>query len=142
MQEFSVPIGGKAGNGIRQAGIAIARLTGRSGYRIFFCGDYPSLIRGGHNFSIIRASRRKISAHQNRINIIVALNQETVELHSKALTENEIILYDSDSVKLDGIGVVAIHPENEIAVAVMALGAASGSSFRIECRPRIILLGS
>ena len=64
MKEMSILIGGKAGDGIRQAGHTLARLLNRIGYRIFFYDDYPSLIRGGHNFSIIRASKKKIEARK------------------------------------------------------------------------------
>ena len=105
MNEISVLVGGKAGDGIRQAGITIAKLLGRLGYRIFFYDDYPSLIRGGHNFSIIRASQEKVSAHKDKVDIVIALNQDTVEKHSDALVKNGIILYDSDKVKADGVGI-------------------------------------
>ncbi|MEM2602426.1 MAG: 2-oxoacid:acceptor oxidoreductase family protein, partial [Candidatus Bathyarchaeia archaeon] len=50
MGEFSILIGGQAGDGIKQAGNAIARVFNRLGYWIFVYEDYPSLIRGGHNF--------------------------------------------------------------------------------------------
>ena len=60
MQEISILIGGKAGDGIKQGGNAIARLFNQLGYWIFVYEDYPSLIRGGHNFSIIRASKERI----------------------------------------------------------------------------------
>ncbi|HDM75477.1 MAG TPA: 2-oxoacid:acceptor oxidoreductase subunit alpha [Deltaproteobacteria bacterium] len=104
MDELSILIGGKAGDGIRQAGTIIGKLIGRLGYRIFLYDDYPSLIRGGHNFSVIRASGKKVLAHKDKVDIIVALNQDTVEKHHEALTKNGIILYDSDKVKSEGVG--------------------------------------
>jgi len=64
MKEISILIGGKACDGIRQAGHTLARILNRIGYRIFFYDDYPSLIRGGHNFSIVRASEKRIEAHE------------------------------------------------------------------------------
>jgi len=105
MEELSILIGGKAGDGIRQAGQTLARLLNRIGYRIFFYDDYPSLIRGGHNFSIIRASKRKIQAHKEKVDLIVALNQDAVEKHKHRLNPGGVILYDSKKVEAQGVGV-------------------------------------
>ena len=105
MEELSILIGGKAGDGIRQAGQTLARLLNRIGYRIFFYDDYPSLIRGGHNFSIIRASKKKIQAHKEKVDLIVALNQDAVEKHKHRLNPGGVILYDSKKVEAQGVGV-------------------------------------
>jgi len=105
MKEISILIGGKAGDGIRQAGHTLARLLNRIGYRIFFYDDYPSLIRGGHNFSIIRASKKKIEAHKEKVDLIVALNQDAVEKHKHRLNSGGMILYDSKKVEAQGVGV-------------------------------------
>ena len=54
---FSVLVGGKAGAGIDRSGTILGKLLNRLGYRIFIYRDYPSIIRGGHTFSIIRAEK-------------------------------------------------------------------------------------
>lgn len=105
MKEISILFGGEAGEGIKQAGAATARLLNRLGYRIFLYDDYPSLVKGGHNFSIIRGSDKKIRAHKNDLDIIVALNQETEEKHKWRLKSGGAILYDSSKVEAEGIGV-------------------------------------
>jgi 2-oxoglutarate ferredoxin oxidoreductase subunit alpha len=105
MEELSILVGGKAGDGIRQAGQTLARLLNRIGYRIFFYDDYPSLIRGGHNFSIIRASKKKIQAHKEKVDLIVALNQDAVDKHRHRLNSGGIILYDSEKVEAQGVGI-------------------------------------
>ena len=105
MKEISILVGGKAGDGIRQAGNVIARLFNRIGYRIFFYDDYPSLIRGGHNFSIIRAAEKRIIAHKETVDIIVALNQDTIENHLHRLNAGGTILYDIKKSKIEGVGI-------------------------------------
>ena len=105
MKEISILVGGKAGDGIRQAGHVIARLLNRIGYRIFFYDDYPSLIRGGHNFSIIRASERRIVAHKETVDVIVALNQDAVDNHKHRFNTGGIILYDSNKADAEGLGI-------------------------------------
>jgi len=104
ISEYSVLIGGQAGDGIRQAGSLVAHLFSRLGYRIYFWDDYPSVIRGGHNFSIVRASSRRIGAHTSTVDLIVALSQATVEKHQWRLKGGGLVIYDSDSVKAEGLG--------------------------------------
>ena len=99
MDEFSLLIGGKAGDGINQASLLLARLLGQLGYHIYVYLDYPSLIRGGHNFSVVRASKNKIAAHRDGIDFLIALNQDTVDLHKKNLKDQSRIIYDSSSAK-------------------------------------------
>ena len=85
MSSYSILIGGKAGDGINQAGLLIARIFNQLGYRTYMYYDYPSLIRGGHNFSIIRASQHKIATHQDKIDFLLALNQDTIDFHKHRL---------------------------------------------------------
>ncbi len=105
MNDFSILIGGKAGFGIDKAGSIIAGILNQLGYRLYIYRDYPSLIRGGHTFSIIRASGQKIAAHQEKTDFLLALNQDTVNFHKERLKNNSIVIYDSTSVKSEGIGV-------------------------------------
>lgn len=99
MDEFSILIGGKAGFGIDKAGTVIGRLFNQLGYRIFIYRDYPSLIRGGHTFSIIRTSLKRIAAHHDKVDLIIALNQETLDLHKQRLTDKCFLIFDAEQVK-------------------------------------------
>ncbi|MEK6714937.1 MAG: 2-oxoacid:acceptor oxidoreductase subunit alpha [Candidatus Omnitrophota bacterium] len=128
MDEFSILIGGKAGDGINQAGLLIARIFGQLGWHAYIYYDYPSLIRGGHNFSIIRLSKKRISAHTNKINFLLALNQDTVDLHKNKLAQEALVIYNSDLSKAEGIGVALekiVKEEN--ALAIMRNSCAIGS---------------
>jgi len=99
MDEISILIGGKAGFGIDRSGAVLGRLLNKLGYYIYIYRDYPSLIRGGHTFSIIRASRDRIAAHQEKIDFILALNQETLDLHKSRLKDSCMCVYDFDQTK-------------------------------------------
>jgi 2-oxoglutarate ferredoxin oxidoreductase subunit alpha len=92
--DFSILVGGAAGDGINEAGLTIGRLFSHYGYFVYMYYDYPSLVRGGHNFAILRASGRKIGAHQDKVDIILALNQETINFHLNRMKDNSIIIYD------------------------------------------------
>lgn len=99
MEDFSVLIGGKAGFGIDKATMILGHLLNQCGYRIYIYHDYPSLIRGGHTFSIIRAAQTRIAAHRDKIEFLLALNRETINLHQIRLNDGALVIYDSDAIK-------------------------------------------
>jgi len=99
MDEFSVLVGGRAGDGINEAGMIIARLYNQLGYCLYQYLDYPSLIRGGHNFAIVRAAGKKIGACRDEVDFLLALNQETIDRHRWRLKEGSVVIYDSDEAK-------------------------------------------
>ena len=104
MEDFSILIGGKAGDGIRQIGGLVAGLLGKLGYHVFFWDDYPSLIRGGHNFSLIRACRCMIQANTSDVDLIVALNEDTINNHKWRLKPKGKVVYDADAFEAEGTG--------------------------------------
>ncbi len=132
MKEFSALISGQAGYGINQAGLVIGRILNQLGYRIYIYFDYPSLIRGGHNFSIIRAAQGPITAHRDKIDCLLALNQDGIELHRHRLKDNPVIVYNADTVKSDGVGIPldAIIKE-EKALAIMRNSCIIGAFCRV-----------
>lgn len=101
-KDYSILIGGQAGQGSRYAGIIIAKLFSSFGYRIFIYNDYPSLIRGGHNFSQIRASAKKVLVHREKIDFILALDENTIKKHQKSLDKNGIVIYNKDKISAPG----------------------------------------
>lgn len=112
LPEYSILIGGKAGDGIAQAGQLIASIFSELGYFVYQYIDYPSLIRGGHNFCIIRASDKPVFTHRTGIDLILALDQKTVDLHTSNLTTKGTVIYDSPKVKTEG---QALHIEEIVA---------------------------
>lgn len=99
MDDLSILIGGKAGDGIDRAGTILAHILDRLNYRLYIYRDYPSLIRGGHTFSLIRAARRAIAAHNDTIDFLIALNQECADLHANRLREASLVIVNTDLVK-------------------------------------------
>jgi 2-oxoglutarate ferredoxin oxidoreductase subunit alpha len=115
MKDFSTLVGGIAGDGINEAGMTVSRLLSRLGCHIYMYYDYPSLIRGGHNFSLIRACRQNVAVHTDAIDVLIALNQDTVEKHKHRLKESSIVIYDADKVKLESL------PERGCGLAVTSM---------------------
>jgi 2-oxoglutarate ferredoxin oxidoreductase subunit alpha len=95
LNDISVLIGGKAGDGINSAGLTIAHLFNYLGYRVYMYFDYPSLIKGGHNFAIVRASEHKTGAHRETADFLLALNNDAITLHTGMMRPDTEIIYDS-----------------------------------------------
>ncbi len=109
MDSFSVLVGGKAGDGITQAGSMIAHLLNELGYRLYAYVDSPSLIRGGHNYVIVRAHRGRISAHRDHVNVVIALTGETLTRHEWRLKQRPVTVYDNQTIKDADLSAMA-HP--------------------------------
>lgn len=97
--DYSIKIGGEAGQGIQTVGDTLAHIFANAGYYVFTHQDYESRIRGGHNFYQIRISDRIITASRNFIDILVALDKESIIQHEKELTPEGHVLYDSSFIK-------------------------------------------
>lgn len=97
--DYTIKIGGEAGQGIQTIGGTIAKVFSRSGYHVFTHQDYESRVRGGHNFYQIRFSDRPVSASRDRIDILVALDNDSIPLHEQELSVGGIVIYDSVTFK-------------------------------------------
>ena len=97
--DYSIKIGGEAGQGIQTVGGTLARIFARAGYHVFSHQDYESRIRGGHNFYQIRVSDHPVYASREKIHIIVALDRASIEIHGNELTQDGMIIYDSEFIR-------------------------------------------
>ncbi len=88
-------IGGEAGQGLVTIGQLLAKTLVRAGYEVFVSQSYHSRIRGGHNTFAIRLGGGPFFAPRDSIDILVALNAETVELHRGQLTGQALLIADS-----------------------------------------------
>ncbi len=106
VNSLSWKLGGEAGFGIMSAGLIFARACSRGGLNVFVINEYPSLIRGGHNVSHVWVMERKITSQYYPVDLLVALNEETIELHKNELNPRGAILYDGDKTTLtaEGLG--------------------------------------
>jgi 2-oxoglutarate ferredoxin oxidoreductase subunit alpha len=97
--DFTIKVAGEAGQGLQTTGAALARIFCRMRYHVFTCQDYMSRIRGGHNFYLIRVSDRPVTAPRQSVDILVALDRESVDRHFKEPFQNGLLLYDPETVK-------------------------------------------
>lgn len=101
INDFSFLIGGEAGAGIARSGFLLAKACMRGGLNVFGTNDYQSLIRGGHNFYVVRISDREVHSQTDYVNLLIALNAETVMRHKGELTSAGGIIYDEENLALN-----------------------------------------
>jgi 2-oxoglutarate ferredoxin oxidoreductase subunit alpha len=97
--DFNFMVGGEAGQGVQSVGFLLAKVFTRGGYHIFADQDYESRVRGGHNFFRVRVSDSKVDAIAEDVNILVALNMDSIELHRQEMIDQGIIIFDDEKVK-------------------------------------------
>lgn len=85
-------IGGKAGQGIAMTSALLGKIFTKAGFWVFNYRDYPSLIRGGHNFNVLAVSDSPVFSFEKEYDIIVALDQNTIKKHRKYLKKGGFIL--------------------------------------------------
>lgn len=101
INNFSWKVAGAAGDGILNAGLCMfAKTCVRGGLYVFATAEYPSLIRGGHNHLDVRVSDKKVHSHSKYIDLIVALNRESVDKHVHKLNQGGGIIYDGNEITL------------------------------------------
>ncbi|MEN8142243.1 MAG: 2-oxoacid:acceptor oxidoreductase subunit alpha [Thermodesulfobacteriota bacterium] len=93
--DITIRIGGEAGQGLQFIGSVLARIFSRNGLHVFSHQDYMSRIRGGHNFYQIRVADHPVRASKNRIDILLALDENTILVHRDNLRAAGVIIHDS-----------------------------------------------
>jgi 2-oxoglutarate ferredoxin oxidoreductase subunit alpha len=97
--DYTVKIGGAAGQGIQTIGESLSKVLSRSGFHLFSFQDYESRVRGGHNFFQIRFADKPVLAPQDHVDILIALDGETIPLHGGELSDIGSAIYDSADIK-------------------------------------------
>ncbi|MGQ9509444.1 MAG: 2-oxoacid:acceptor oxidoreductase subunit alpha [Thermodesulfobacteriota bacterium] len=89
-------IGGEAGQGLQTIGLILLKALVRKGYHVYGSQTYESRVRGGHNTFSIRVGTQRVLAPQEEIDLLIALNEESIEIHREELTPNAFIIGHAD----------------------------------------------
>ena len=134
-QSFTLAIGGAAGQGVATPGDIFAKIFSRRGLHLNAYNAYQSIIRGGHTFLTIRTGPGKISNTGDTIELLIPLNQDTMDRHLRLLTAGGAVLYNGDTIKPGEaapgvqlcpipVSTLADISKNKIAQNTLAIGAA------------------
>ena len=90
-------IGGEAGYGILTVGEIFSKTFVKGGYHVVAHPEYPSLIRGGHNTFQLRIDAQRVRAPILPVDVLVALNAETIVMDLNDVVPGGVLLYDAKS---------------------------------------------
>jgi len=90
--KLNILIGGKAGQGINSVSGIVSSILVKWGYFTFNYRDYPSLIRGGHNFNVLSISDERVGSHESKIDGIVAMDENTIKVHKNELKKEGFVI--------------------------------------------------
>ena len=133
-QTFAIGIGGAAGQGVATPGDIFAKIFSRRGLHLNAYNAYQSIIRGGHTLLTIRTGTEKVTNMGDRIDLLIPLNQDTMDRHLQLLTAGAACIYNADTIKpgpaADGVQLcplpvseLADITRNKVAQNTLAMGA-------------------
>ena len=97
--DLSIAIGGEAGQGIATPGDILARIFVRRGLHLNTYNAYQSIIRGGHIFLTVRISDQEIYSHGDKLDLLLCLNQDTMDRHLNLMGPGSRVVFNSDSIQ-------------------------------------------
>src|SRR5690606_26017019 len=92
---LSWKIGGQQGEGVESTDRIFSTALNRLGYFLYGYRHFSSRIKGGHTNNKIRISTKAIRAISDDLDILVAFDQETIDLNSHELRKGGVIVADA-----------------------------------------------
>ncbi|MGV3267936.1 2-oxoacid:acceptor oxidoreductase subunit alpha [Staphylococcus simulans] len=93
--QVSWKVGGQQGEGIESTGEIFATAMNREGYYLYGYRHFSSRIKGGHTNNKIRVSTTPVHAISDDLDILVAFDQETIELNHHEMRDDSVIIADA-----------------------------------------------
>lgn len=118
LQQLSWKVGGQQGEGIESTGEIFSMAMNRLGYYLYGYRHFSSRIKGGHTNNKICVRPTQVRTIPDDLDILVAFDQETIDVNYKELTEKSVILADakfSPVAPEDCVAPMYIVPFTEVA---------------------------
>ncbi len=105
MSSVTVRIAGANGDGVESSGALVLNVAAKNGLQAYGYRGYQSIIRGGHVWYQIRIgdAAEKLQSHGEKIDMLVALNQDAVNNQASHLNDGACVIYDPTKTKVDAI---------------------------------------
>src|SRR6056297_695985 len=145
-EDLNWAIGGEAGDGIDSTGKIFAQALSRAGRHVLTSKDFASRIRGGYTAYKVRTSVDRVESVVDRLDVLIALTERTIDENMDELHEGSVIIYDGERTTMKDVEIpdemigldvplkaLAEDAGGAIMRNVVALGAACAvSEFPIE----------
>src|SRR5438105_11266630 len=97
--DLAIGIGGAAGQGIATPGDILARIFVRRGLHLKTYSAYQSIVRGGHILLTLRTSDQPVLSTGDKLDMLVALNQDTMDRHLVLMGSGSVVLFNGDKTR-------------------------------------------
>src|ERR687885_1958758 len=97
-RDLAIGIGGAAGQGIATPGDILARIFVRRGLHLKTYNAYQSIVRGGHILLTLRTSDEPVLSTGDRLDVLVTLNQDSMDRHLHLMRAGSVVLYNADKI--------------------------------------------
>ena len=101
--ELSFMIGGYAGQGVKTIADIFARMCSRAGLYVFVNLEYPSNIKGEHNYIQIIVSENQVGSLSTQVDLLLALDAKTINLHKDEIIPGGALIYDRENLEVSHI---------------------------------------
>ncbi|PLR94792.1 2-oxoacid:acceptor oxidoreductase subunit alpha [Bacillus sp. T33-2] len=95
INQLSWKVGGQQGEGIESTGEIFSIALNRLGYYLYGYRHFSSRIKGGHTNNKIRVSTTQVRSISDDLDILVAFDQETIDVNYKELNDHGVIIGDA-----------------------------------------------
>lgn len=138
IEQLSWKIGGQQGEGVESTDRIFSTALNRLGYYLYGYRHFSSRIKGGHTNNKIRISTKPIRAISDDLDILVAFDQESIDLNAAELKANGVIVADAKfkpivpegvTARLFAVPITAIA--EELGTSLMKNMVASGASWAL-----------
>lgn len=136
ISQLSWKIGGQQGEGVESTDRIFSTALNRLGYYLYGYRHFSSRIKGGHTNNKIRISTKPIRAISDDLDILVAFDQETIDLNAGELRPGGVVVADAKfsptipegvQARLFAVPITAIA--EELGTSLMKNMVASGASW-------------
>ncbi|MED1865623.1 2-oxoacid:acceptor oxidoreductase subunit alpha [Fictibacillus nanhaiensis] len=95
IDQLSWKVGGQQGEGIDSTGEIFAMALNRQGYYLYSYRHFSSRIKGGHTNNKIRVSTSETRSISDDLDILIAFDQETIDVNVHELRDGGVVIGDS-----------------------------------------------
>ncbi|UJW58078.1 2-oxoacid:acceptor oxidoreductase subunit alpha [Bacillus sp. A116_S68] len=95
INQLSWKVGGQQGEGIESTGEIFSMALNRQGYYLYGYRHFSSRIKGGHTNNKIRVSTFETNSISDDLDILVAFDQETIDVNHHELSQGGVVIADS-----------------------------------------------
>jgi len=138
ISQLSWKIGGQQGEGVESTDRIFSTALNRLGYYLYGYRHFSSRIKGGHTNNKIRISTKPIRAISDDLDILVAFDQESIDLNVHELRSGGVIVADAkfnptvpEDVKVTLFSVPITSIAEDLGTSLMKNMVASGASWAL-----------